>query len=63
MSAGVGAVSVRPLELCLWVRLVEGAGGDAGKRRRMCRMAGAALVGAGPPPRAARAERAPKGCC
>ena len=41
--------------------LVEVASGDAGKPRRMCRMAGAALVEAGPPSRAAHAERVPAG--
>jgi hypothetical protein len=54
MSAGVGAVSVRPVELCLWgVR--RGAGCDAGKRRAMRRIAGAGLVEAGSPtPRGTR---------
>jgi len=41
--------------------LVEVASGDAGKPRRMCRMAGAAFVEAGPPSRAAHAERVPAG--
>jgi hypothetical protein len=54
MSAGVGAVSVRPVELCLWgVR--RGAGCDEGKRRAMRRIAGAGLVEAGSPtPRGTR---------
>ena len=41
--------------------LAEVASEDAGKPRRMCRMAGAALVEAGPPSRAAHAERVPAG--
>ena len=62
MSAEVGAASVRPLELCLWVGLGEVAGWVAEKRRRMCRMAGAGLVEAGSPPPARHALSAyPRG--
>jgi hypothetical protein len=57
MSAGVGAVSVRPLELCLWVGLVEVPAATRGRGAGCGRMAGAALVEAGSPTPAANAER------
>ena len=59
MSAGVGAVSVRPLELCLWGGL---SGLPAVMRGSGAGCAGWPVRGSwrpGPPPRAARAERVP----
>jgi hypothetical protein len=57
MSAGVEAVSVRPLELCLWVGVVEVSAGMRGGGAGYGRMAGAAPVKARHPTRAANGER------
>jgi hypothetical protein len=64
VSVGVGAMSVGPLELCLWVGLVEVPGGRRGSRVGCCRTARSGARG-GPAPnpcgaRSAHHQRVPE---